>query len=440
MTRKRIVNLIDNQSVSPHGSVIYWMSRDQRFQDNWALLHALNEAISRNAPLAVVFCLDTTYPDANRRHFAFMIDGLRHLKQSFADAGIPFNILHGNPVQRIPAFLHETGCSLLVTDFDPVRIKRQWKQAVLTAYPCSWHDVDTHNIVPVTTASDHQEYMARTIRPKLWRHIPLFLTDFPAYPTLKHPHTSAPDEGIPAWESSDYDTLPGEKAAHDTLETFLFEKLHRFGTFNNDPNADATSGLSPYLHFGHIAPQRVALTVSQADAPDADKEAFLEQFIIRRELTDNYCWYQPNYDSLLGAPDWAQKTLADHAGDMREYLYTYDQFLNAETHDPLWNAAQIQLTVSGTIHGYMRMYWGKKILEWTQTPEEALGFALRLNDTLALDGRDPNGYVGVLWSIAGLHDQAWKERPVYGKIRYMNASGCRRKFDVDAYVATWLGE
>jgi deoxyribodipyrimidine photo-lyase len=193
------------------------------------------------------------------------------------------------------------------------------------------------------------------------------------------------------------------------------------------------------LHFGQIGAQRIAAEVLRWDGDLESRETFLEQLIVRRELSDNFCFYNVRYDSLEGCPDWALRTLEDHLSDPREHLYDLDRFEAAATHDELWNAAQIELTFTGTMPGYLRMYWAKKILEWTEHPAEAHRIALLLNDRYQLDGRDPNGYVGVAWSIGGVHDRPWTERPVFGKIRYMNASGCRRKFDVTRYVTRGRG-
>jgi deoxyribodipyrimidine photo-lyase len=202
----------------------------------------------------------------------------------------------------------------------------------------------------------------------------------------------------------------------------------------NDPTQEGQSNLSPYLHFGQISAQRVALTVSASTLPKKDKDAFLEELIVRRELSDNFCYYTKDYASVDAFPEWAQKTLAEHRHDKREYVYTYATFAKAKTHDELWNAAQRELLRTGKMHGYMRMYWAKKILEWTNDPETAMAIAIKLNDTYELDGRDPNGYTGIAWSIGGVHDRAWFDRPIFGKIRYMSANGARSKFDVDAYI------
>lgn len=194
------------------------------------------------------------------------------------------------------------------------------------------------------------------------------------------------------------------------------------------------SNLSSYLHFGQISAQRVALEVQPFIEYAESQKSFLEELIVRRELSDNFCFYNKYYDSFEGFPNWAKKTLNEHRNDKREFIYSLQQFEDAKTHDDLWNAAQIEMTTTGKMHGFMRMYWAKKILEWSASPEDALETAIYLNDKYELDGRDPNGYVGCAWSIGGVHDRAWAERPVFGKIRFMNYNGCKRKFDINSYI------
>jgi len=230
---------------------------------------------------------------------------------------------------------------------------------------------------------------------------------------------------------------PGSRAALDKLESFISEGLSGYPDQRNDPNKEGQSGLSPYLHFGQISPQRVAWEVSKADAPGPSKQAFLEELIVRRELSDNFCLHVPDYDSVSGFPDWSKATLEQHRFDEREYVYSAREFEEGKTHDRLWNAAQNQMVRRGKIHGYIRMYWAKKILEWSETPEEAMRIAILLNDRYELDGRDPNGYAGIAWSMGGVHDRAWSSRKVLGKIRYMSFGGAKSKFDVESYVAKW---
>lgn len=307
-------------------------------------------------------------------------------------------------------------------------------------------------MVPVWAASGKLEYSARTLRSKIHRLLPEYLVDFPDVSPVA-PWSDAPPPVID-WdgiidevvrEAGDVPEIgwcePGEAAAMEVLkgskEGFLTSRLKSYESDRNDPvKPKGVSGLSPYLHFGQISAQRCALEARALRKIDPKSvDAFLEELIVRRELADNFCYYQPHYDSMQGAWEWARKTLLDHAADKREHIYTKEQLEKATTHDPLWNASQLEMVHHGKMHGFMRMYWAKKILEWTTGPEEALSIAIYLNDKYEIDGRDPNGYVGCMWSICGVHDQGWKERPVFGKIRYMNYAGCKRKFNVDMYIS-----
>ncbi len=427
------------------GPVLYWMSRDQRAADNWALLYAQQEAIRRNVSLGVVFCLVPSFLRATDLHYGFMLQGLAETSAQLASKGIPFFMLQGDLCEELPRFAARSKASLLVTDMDPLRIKVDWQHRVARAVKCRVVEVDAHNVVPCRFVSQKEEFAARTIRPKIHRLLPRFLVPMPRL--RKHPHpwavrnVSAPVAGALLEQTGMLPyagaTLPmpaGPRAARACLRRFVSGPLDVYDTARNDPNAAGQSDLSPYLHFGQISAQRVALTVDGADAYDAGRAAFLEELIVRRELSDNFCLHNPNYDSTKGFANWARLSLSEHAEDTRDYLYSSEQFEAAETHDALWNAAQLEMVRGGKMHGYMRMYWGKKILEWTRSPEEAMEIALRLNNTYELDGRDPNGYAGVAWCIGGVHDRAWPRHNVYGKVRYMNANGCRRKFDVAAYI------
>jgi deoxyribodipyrimidine photo-lyase len=430
------------------GPIVYWMSRDQRTQDNWALLFSQELSQREKVPLAVVFCLVPQFLGATFRQYSFMIQGLAEVERNLAGKNIPFHLLVGYPEVELPEFLrkYEAGC--LVTDFDPLRLKRQWKEAVANRLDIPFFEVDAHNLVPCWVASDKQEYGAYTIRPKIFRALPEFMDEFP--PLQKQEvaweELTAPIDwpGILAGLTVDRSVplvsrlQPGEKAAGALLGDFLENKLAFYPARRNDPNLDGQSNLSSYLHFGQISAQRIALEVEDSQAGHQAKEAFLEELNVRRELSDNFCFYNQHYDSFAGFPRWAQKTLDEHRDDPREYLYTLEQFETAQTHDDLWNAAQREMVQTGKMHGYLRMYWAKKILEWTVSPEEALQIALYLNDRYELDGRDPNGYTGIAWSLGGVHDRAWGERKVFGKIRYMSYNGCKSKFNITAYIKKYL--
>jgi deoxyribodipyrimidine photo-lyase len=434
-----------NQVPPAPGAVVYWMSRDQRVADNWALLHAQSLALERQVPLAVVFTLADSFLGATLRQFGFMLRGLAGVAGRLRELDIAFILLRGGPPDEICRFIQQHKVGVLVTDFDPLRIKRGWHHQVAesAAIPCI--EVDAHNIVPCRVASTRQEFGAYTIRPKIHKLLPDFLDDFP--PVVKHPFP---------WRSpvNDFDAdailssmtvdrsvaevgrlTPGEQGGRARLHDFINNGLASYETERNDPCRNGQSGLSPWLHFGQLSAQRVALEVIRQLSTSSSTEAFLEELTVRRELADNFCFYNGSYDTVAGFPEWARRTIAEHRHDPREYLYTPQQLETAQTGDPLWNAAQLTMVNDGTMHGYLRMYWAKKILEWTPSPEEAMATAIMLNDRYQLDGRDPNGYAGIAWSIGGVHDRAWGERPVFGKIRYMNYKGCLRKFNVAEYIS-----
>jgi len=429
------------------GPVVYWMSRDQRVRDNWALLFAQAMALSRKESLAVLFCLAPKFLDGTIRQYGFMLKGLQAVERDLKAKGVHFYLRPGPPEVEIPRFVEEQRVGALITDFDPLRIKRVWKNAVAGKVDIPLYEVDAHNIIPCWISSPKREYGAYTLRPKVRRVLSDYLEAFPTF--KKHPIGWKGEVDTIEWNglerSLDVDRTvpevdwlrPGERAARSVLTEFVTTKLDRYDDQRNDPNRDVLSGLSPYLHFGQISAQRVALEVAGSRGPMQSREAFLEELIVRRELSDNFCFYNPDYDRFEGFPDWAKKTLKEHRRDRREHIYSLEQFETAGTHDSLWNAAQRQMMTQGKMHGYLRMYWGKKILEWTTSPEEAMRVAIYLNDRYELDGRDPNGYVGVSWCIGGVHDRAWPERPIFGKIRYMSYNGCRSKFDVKAYVETY---
>ncbi|KAJ6308248.1 hypothetical protein OIU76_017931 [Salix suchowensis] len=385
------------------GPVVYWMFRDQRLRDNWALIHAIDQANRSNVPVAVAFNLFDQFLGAKARQLGFMLRGLCQLQSRIEETlQIPFFLFQGEAEETIPAFLRDCGASLLVTDFSPLRQFLTCQNEICKRPNNKWveatnQSVDWNNLIDNVSRKGGE------------------------VPEIK-------------W------CEPGEDAAMEVLmgskDGFLTKRLKNYSTDRNNPlKPKGLSGLSPYLHFGQVSAQRCALEARKVrNLSPQSADAFLEELIVRRELADNFCFYQPNYDSIHGAWEWARKTLADHASDKREHIYSKEQLEKAQTADPLWNASQLEMVCHGKMHGFMRMYWAKKILEWTRGPEEALAIAIYLNDKYEIDGRDPSGYVGCMWSICGIHDQGWKERPIFGKIRYMNYAGCKRKFDVDGYI------
>ncbi|EKX46678.1 hypothetical protein GUITHDRAFT_162898 [Guillardia theta CCMP2712] len=380
--RTRAINHKNVESCPKGKPVVYWMSRDQRVQDNWAMLYAQQQALEAGAPLAVCFNLVDSFLGAGLRQFGFMLRGLKEVEEELKELNIPFFLLRGDCVKTIPKFVKDNNVGL---------------------------------VVPVWVASDKQEVGARTLRPKIHRLLPKFHQNFPA--VMSHPHpwkTSPPptdfeaalkslkcDESIPevTWAK------PGSAAGLENLSKFLMQKFKNFNTKRNDPSEEVLSDMSPWLHFGQVAPARCALEAKSFSKMHSESYAsYIEELVVRRELSDNFCHYNKKYDSLEGCAGWAQETLKVHAGDKRPHVYSLAKLEEAKTHDDLWNAAQLELVHRGKMHGFMRMYWAKKILEWTSSPEEALKFAILLNDKYNLDGRDPNGFVGCMWSIGGVHD------------------------------------
>lgn len=457
--------LVNKKRVRPMGTgdhgagpVVYWCSRDQRVEDNWALIHACDTAKQAGVPCVVVFSLVTEFLGAGARQFGFMLRGLREMEAELKKKGIPFVLIKGNPGVTVPKFANDTAAHSVVMDQSPLRLGREWRETIAEKATCPSSEVDAHNVVPVWEASPKMEVGARTLRGKLLKLYPEFLVEYPEVPDVSGAMKLFASEALTSAiqkNSHDWDktialavdagksvpevtwAVPGETAALIVLDNFLTRRLKLYESRNDPAKPQCLSGLSPYLHFGQISGARCAMEAKKfsKSAPKA-VEVFFEELVVRRELADNFCWYSPKYDTLDGQKyDWAKDTLQLHAKDKRPYLYSKEEFETAKTHDKLWNAAQKELVYGGKMHGFMRMYWAKKILEWTASPEQALEFAIFLNDKYSLDGRDPSGYVGCAWSIVGVHDQGWKEREVFGKIRYMAYSGCEKKFKIPDYIA-----
>ena len=415
----------------------------------WGDTH-LHTRLSADAGLfGNILGLDEAYPGANLRAMAFLLEGLADVAAGLRERGVAFALRRGSPPDVALALARDA--ALVVTDRGYLRHQRAWRHRVGEEAPVAVVQVEGEVIVPAELASDKREHAARTLRPKLWRHAERFLVPL-GRAELRHADPDLdPRDDLPRADARDVaGTLAalrvdrsvgpvagvrgGESAARERHRRFLNERFARYAKNRNQPQTDDVSHLSKALHFGHLSPVEAALDARDA-APDAESlDSFLEELIVRRELAINFVLHADDYDRYSTLPSWARTTLDEHRGDPREHLYDDAAFENAETHDPYWNAAMREMRATGYMHNYMRMYWGKKILEWSASPEEAFERTSRLNDRWFLDGRDPNSYAGVAWCF-GLHDRGWTERPVYGKVRYMNANGLRRKADPEAYVA-----
>ncbi len=429
------------------GPVIYWLSRESRLQDNEAFQRAFIEADNLGRPLQVLFCLAPLFTNGSPRCYQPLFTGLQEVELECRARNIGFQILTGNPAQTLPKLFKEIDPAILVTDFSPMAHHRNWLKEISQKISCPMIRVDAHNIVPCWQASPKEEIGARTLRPKLAKLLPDFLRPFPALPDspkVSHPELPKTDWTLlwtflgemPQIQPIDYPA--GSVGGKDTLLHFLSHQLDSYNETRNDPSRQGQSGLSPWLHFGHLSPRRVALEAWLADVSPESKAVFLEELIVRRELADNYCFYNPNAGQITGIPAWAKITLERHQDDPRPYSYSLEELRSGKTHDPAWNAAQRELVTTGKMHGYMRMYWAKQFLLWGKSPKEAFDLALHLNDLYSLDGRDPNGITGVAWSIGGLHDRPWGERAVYGSIRSMVYSGLKKKFPIETYTNLYI--
>jgi deoxyribodipyrimidine photo-lyase len=425
--------------------VVYWMQRAQRGVDNPALDAAIAAANELEKPVVVFFAPVPFYPHANLRHYRFLAEGIPDIAEVLERKNAGF-VLRRFPEHGLVQFCEEVKPALVIGDENPMREPGSWREKAARKLRVPLWTVDADVIVPVKLLEKAQ-YAAHTIRPRLQAHLPKFLLapkNLSAKISWKKPKgfvSLAADfditQGWPIDRSaaSVSQWRGGSKEALRLLHDFVKHKLSGYGTGRNKPEIDHTSRLSPYLHFGHISPLTVALAVQKSDAPKVDKEAFLNQAVIWRELSINLVRFNPDYDNFECGEPWAHRTLAKHAKDKRPVIYAATQLENAETHDQLWNAAQMQMVNTGWMHNYLRMYWAKKILEWTRSPAEAQLIAVDLNDKYELDGRDPNGYAGIAWSIVGKFDRPWFERPIFGQIRYMSGASTGKKFDSKKYIA-----
>ncbi len=451
----RITVLSDRDSTGNHRFILYWMHTSIRSTWNQSLEYAVQTANQHNLPLKVVFIVTGDYPHAQQRHYQFLFEGLVETEQALAARGISMEVLYGNP----PAVLYQLSgqAKAVIIDRGYLAIHRKWYKELAQDTRCPVMQVESNVVVPVRTAYPKEAYSAGILRPKIQQIWDDFLHPVPmqelkntAPVKLETPDTQITTMDIhrltdpaysaeyfrPAKQAGVVTTFHGgENSALSRWHAFLETGLDSFHTDRNDPSRDGCSRLSPYLHFGMISPLQLALEAREHGHSEG-VDVLWEELIIRRELACNFTEYNPNYDTIACIPDWARKTLSEHAGDPRKYTYAYSEFEQAITHDPYWNAAQNQMVKTGHMHGYMRMYWGKKVLEWSRSPGDAYETLIRLNDTYELDGRDPNGYAGVAWCF-GKHDRGWQEREIFGKVRYMNANGLRRKFDIDAYAQQW---
>lgn len=425
--------------------VLYWMQQSQRARFNPALEAAIAAANRLGLPVVVGFGLTDGYPEANARHYTFMLEGLAETARAIEARGLRFVVRLGAP-DDIALSLAQRA-ALVVCDRGYLRHQIAWRARVATVAGRRVVQVEGDAVVPVGRVSSRTETAARTLRPKLHARWNEFLA--PLQPGI----VSVASGGLDVRSEVDLADVSalvrrlrvdvavpavtafrgGYGEARRRLDAFVARVLDRYVADRARPGEAHVSTLSPYLHFGQISPVEIALTVRAAASETEPVRAFLDELIVRRELALNFVSTVRDYDRYDALPHWARRTLDAHRGDRRPYLYDDAQLAQAATHDPYWNAAMRELLVTGYMHNHMRMYWGKKVLEWSPSPEAAYATLLRLNNRFLIDGRDANSYANVGW-VFGLHDRPWPERPVFGSVRYMNAAGLERKTDIHAYV------
>ncbi len=437
---------------APHAEgkcIVYWMQRAQRGVDNHAVNLAVEIANHLRLPLLVYFAGISNFPHANLRHYAFLQQGLPDIEADLAKRNISF-VMRRAPDESHERLLADAHAAMCIGDENPMPAPESWRKHLAESIRIPFWTVDTDVIVP-SKLIEKAQFGAFTIRPRLYRLLPEYLVPY------ENPHAEVAWERprnfvisdlrqdmTAGWKDLDRSVRPvpefqgGTHAGLARLKLFVGEMLASYETMRNKPETDGTSALSPYLHYGHVGPQTIALAVAEAAKQDprlqSARDSYFNELIAWRELAINFVRYNPKYDSHEAAEDWARKTIAEHARDQRAHLYTLAELEAGQTHDPLWNAAQIQMVEHGWMHNYMRMYWGKKILEWTPDVESAMKAAIHLNDKYFLDGRDPNGYAGIAWAVLGKFDRAWGSRPIFGKRRYMSGESTGRKFNSKLYM------
>lgn len=433
--------------------VLYWSQMNRRTAANHALAYAIELANGMGLPVLYYEGLTCSYPYASDRLHQFILENIPGTAQDLRTAGIGYtsHLRRRKADPNDALYRLAQNAAAVVTDDYPTFVARQHNSRVPAKLDIPYFAVDSSCIVPMSRL-DKREYAAYTIRPRIHRILAQYLQPFamPAVEKRWKPdsdsaalHTSVTPRNIPALVQEceiDHSIKPsltfrgGSQAAHKRLDHFLEKNLARYANGKNEPSAHVTSELSPYLHFGNISSLEIALKVKDhAAATGLIADEFLEELIVRRELAFNFARFTDDPESLDNLPNWALGTLAKHDADPRDYTYSRDEWEHAQTHDPLWNATQKELLLRGKIHGYYRMYWGKKIVDWSASHREALAVMIYLHDKYALDGRDPNTYTNILWCL-GLHDRPWTERPVFGMIRYMSGDGMKRKTDTAAYI------
>ncbi|CAN5563863.1 deoxyribodipyrimidine photolyase [soil metagenome] len=448
---ERVIQLNDRPVNARAGYVLYFMQMYKRVDNNHALIYAIRRANELKLPLVVYEGLKYYYPWASDRLHTFILEGVEEKRAAFEKLGIRYIFYlqkdENAPKQTVAKLAKDA--AFIVTDDFPCFIIPEHNRRIATRTEIPVYAVDSNGIVPMSKF-DKEEYSAYTIRPKINKLLDRYLKPLPFEPVnipsvgldIDCPETLITADNIKQHVSEcdiDHSVKPSEyyhggtENGRKRLKKFVDEILPHYDKARSKPDRDGSSRLSSYLHFGFLSPLEIALAVKDADAPQESIDAYLEELIVRRELSYNFTLFNDNYDSLASLPNWVQKTMREHHDDERPDVYSLEQLEAGETLDELWNAAQREMVVTGEMHNYVRMLWGKNVIAWSRTYDEAFAALVHLNNKYCLDGRNPNSYAGILWCF-GKHDRAWFERPVFGMIRYMASHSTGKKFDSKKYI------
>jgi deoxyribodipyrimidine photo-lyase len=446
------VQLLNDKAANNDGKyILYWMQMFKRTHANHALNFAIEQANERKLPLVVYEGLKFYYPWASDRIHTFILEGVEEKRAAFEKLGIKyiFYLQKDDKSPKDTVAKIAKNAALIVTDDFPCFIIPDHNKAIVRKAKIPVYAVDSNGVIPLSRF-EKEEYAAYTIRPKIKKILHEYLKSFEEEKVIVKadklkidcPDTEVTEKNIADLVKKsdiDHSVKPsnvyhgGTANGRKRLKLFLKNILEDYDEARNKPEKDGSSRLSSYLHFGFLSSLEIALAVKDSDAPQKSKDAYLEEIIVRRELSYNFTRFNSKYDSLESLPDWVQKTMREHIDDKREVVYSLAELENCQTYDELWNASQREMNVTGEIHNYVRMLWGKNIIAWSRNYEEAFAALEHLNNKYCLDGRNPNSYAGILWCF-GKHDRPWMERPVFGKMRYMTTNSTGKKFDSKKYI------
>lgn len=436
-----------NENKTKNKNILYYIN-SLRIEDNWAIIYSINLANNLNSKCYLVFNVFPNFLNSSIRHYSFLYEGLQELEKESEKYNISFNLLYGDPILNVKKFIQEYNIGYLIIEQQPLKLFKELVEKFKT-FDINIHQIDVRNIFPVWIISDHKEYSARTLRIKINKNKNEFLTEFPELLKCNNRAKNGNNNFDIFLKKIIYDKnvkqikdkdkfIGGYKNGMKQLQLFLTKNIKYYNNFikSQEEMYTNSSRLSFWIHFGMISSQRCVLEAQKIINSNNKKqvERFIEQIMVRKELSDNFCYYENNYTSFDSGPNWAKKTLDKHINDKRNIIYTLKDLENYKTEDQIWNMCQKYMIDYGYLFGILRIYWAKKVLQWCKSHQEAIDTLVYLNDKYFIDGRDPNGYVGIMWSIMGLHDRPFFEREIYGTIRLSGINSVKKQIDIKKFI------